>query len=314
MDGTNQTKGDLDVKNDVDVHELERSLRRPRVLFSFLMSVLTGAATIAAMFPLFSVLYMLLQKGGTGLNLSVFTELPPPAMMPGGGFGNAIAGTILIVIIGTAISIPIGVLAAVYTAEFGPETRLTQGVQFSAKVLTGLPSILAGVFAFAAVVAITGNFSAPAGGIALAILMLPTILLTAEDAIKRVPNRMREAAIGMGATRTQVVTKVLLPTAIPGILTGVMLAIARGAGETAPLLFTSLFSDYWISRHKPVFLPHSIHDLMKPTASLAVLIYNYSGSPFDNQIALAWTAALILVTMVLLTNIAGQMLAKRYNR
>jgi phosphate transport system permease protein len=299
---------------EVDLHALERSLRHPRVLFSFVMSFLTGAATIAAMFPLFSVLYMLLEKGAAALNLSVLTELPPPAMMPGGGVGNAIAGTILIVLIGTAISLPIGVLAAIYTAEIGPDTRIAQVVAFAAKVLTGLPSILAGVFAFAAVVAVTGGFSAPAGGIALALLMLPTILLTAEDAIKRVPTRMREAAIGMGATRTQVVTKILLPTAIPGILTGVMLAIARGAGETAPLLFTSLFSEYWISRNTPVFLPHSFADLMKPTASLAVLIYNYSGSPFDNQIALAWTAALILVAMVLITNIAGQLVAKRYNR
>jgi phosphate transport system permease protein len=266
------------------------------------------------MFPLFSVLYMLLRKGGADLNLETLTQLPPPAMMPGGGVGNAIAGTILIVFIATAISVPIGILGAIYTAEFGPETMITTAVDFAAKVLTGLPSILAGVFAFAAFVMLTGGFSAPAAGVALALLMLPTILLTAEDAIKRVPSRMREAVIGMGATRSQVVTKVLLPTALPGILTGVMLAIARAAGETAPLLFTSLFSEYWISRRSPAFLPHSINDLMKPTASLAVLIYNYSGSPFDNQIALAWTAALILVTMVLITNIAGQSLASRYNR
>jgi phosphate transport system permease protein len=304
------------VKSDSEVNlpELERSLRQPRVLFSFVMSVLTGAATIAAMVPLFSVLYMLLQKGGENLNLGVLTQLPPPAMMPGGGVGNAIAGTIVIVLIATAISVPIGILAAVYCAEFGPDTRITQVVEFAAKVLTGLPSILAGVFAFAAIVVLTGGFSAYAGGVGLALLMLPTILLTAEDAIKRVPSRMREAAIGMGATPTQVVTKVLLPTAVPGILTGVMLAIARAAGETAPLLFTSLFSEYWISRSRPLFLPHSLRDLMKPTASLAVLIYNYSGSPFDNQIALAWTAALILVAMVLVTNIAGQLLAKRYAR
>ena len=299
---------------EIDLGELERSLRRPRVLFSFTMSVLTGAATIAAMFPLFSVLYMLLRKGGANLNLDTLTQLPPPAMMPGGGIGNAIAGTVLIVFIATAISVPIGILGAIYTAEFGPDTMITQAVDFAAKVLTGLPSILAGVFAFAAFVMLTGGFSAPAAGVALALLMLPTILLTAEDAIKRVPSRMREAVIGMGATRTQVVTKVLLPTAVPGILTGVMLAIARAAGETAPLLFTSLFSEYWISRKSPAFIPHSINDLMKPTASLAVLIYNYSGSPFDNQIALAWTAALILVTMVLVTNIAGQSLASRYSR
>jgi len=299
---------------EINLSDLERSLRRPRVLFSAVMSLLTGAATVAAMVPLFSVLYMLIRKGAADLSMSTLTQLPPPAMMPGGGIGNAIAGTILIVLIATAISVPIGIFGAIYTSEFGPDTMIAQAVDFAAKVLTGLPSILAGVFAFAAFVMLTGGFSAPAAGIALTLLMLPTILLTAEDAIKRVPSRMREAVIGMGATRTQVVTKVLLPAALPGILTGVMLAIARAAGETAPLLFTSLFSEYWISRSSPAFIPHSINDLMKPTASLAVLIYNYSGSPFDNQIALAWTAALILVMMVLVTNIAGQLLASRYNR
>jgi phosphate transport system permease protein len=299
---------------EIDLADLERSLRHPRQAFSYVMSVLTGAATIAAMFPLFSVLYLLVKLGAGSLSRTTFTELPPAAMMPGGGFGNAIVGTILIVLIGTIISVPVGVVAAVYTAEFGPETRLTRMVQFAAKVLTGLPSILAGVFAFAAVVITTGGFSAPAGGVALALLMMPTILLTAEDALKRVPNRMREAAIGMGATRSQVVTSVLLPTALPGILTGIMLAIARAVGETAPLLFTSLFSQFWASRTSPMFLPKSIGDLMKPTASLAVLIYNFSGSPFDNQIALAWTAALVLVMMVLIINVAGQNLARRYNR
>ena len=133
--------------------------------------------------------------------------------------------------------------------------------------------------------------------------MMPTILLTAEEAIKRVPPRMREAAVGMGATPTQVVTKVIVPTALPGILTGVMLAVARAAGETAPLLFTALFSDFWMSRTAPNFLPKTLGDLMKPTASLAVLIYNFSGSPFDNQIAMAWSAALTLVVIVLVTNL-----------
>jgi len=179
-------------------------------------------------------------------------------------------------------------------------------------VLTGLPSILAGVFAFATVVVVTGGFSAPAGGAALALLMLPTIMLTAEEAIKRVPSRMREAAIGMGATPTQVVTKVILPTAFPGILTGVRLALARAAGETAPLLFTSLFSEFWISRTQPYFLPKTVADLMKPTASLAVLIYNFSGSPFENQIAMAWTAALTLVVLVLVLNFIGHSISKRY--
>jgi len=232
-------------------------------------------------------------------------------MATGGGFGNAIVGTFVIVSVATFISIPLGVFAAIYITEFGPDTQTAKGVRFAATVLTGLPSILAGVFSFAVVVLATGGFSAPAAGVALALLMVPTILLTAEEAIKRVPPKMREAAVGMGATPTQVVARVVVPTALPGILTGIMLAIARAAGETAPLLFTALFSEFWMSRSFPQFLPKTVGDFMKPTASLAVMIYNYSGSPFDNQIAMAWSAALALVVLVLLTNIAGQVLAKR---
>ncbi len=295
----------------IDMQSLEWSLRQPRSLFSYAMSLLTGAATFAALVPLFSVLYLLIVRGGAHLGLAIFRELPPAALMPGGGFGNAVIGTIVVVAIAAAVSVPSGILAAIYVAEFGAGTRLAGAVQFAAKVLTGLPSILAGVFAFAAVVMTTGGFSAPAGGVALALLMLPTVLLTAEEAIKRVPSRMREAAIGMGATRAQVVTKVVLPTAAPGILTGVMLAVARAAGETAPLLFTALFSEFWISNSSPQALPHAMRDLMKPTASLAVLIYNFSGSPFDNQIELAWTAALVLVMLVLVVNLLGQTLTSR---
>jgi len=294
-----------------DFSDLERSLRRPRSLFSWVMSVLTGAMTFAALVPLFSVLYLLITRGGKQLGLATFSELPPAALMPGGGFGNAIVGTIVMVGIAAVISVPFGILAAIFIAEFGPDSRTADAVRFCAKVLTGLPSILAGVFAYAAVVVLTGGFSAPAGGVALAILMLPTVLLTAEEALKRVPPKMREAAIGMGATPAQVVLRVVLPTAMPGVATGVMLAVARAAGETAPLLFTALFSDYWISRSAPEFLPKTLGELMKPTASLAVLIYNFSGSPFDNQIDLAWAAALVLVAIVLLVNIAGRALSRR---
>ncbi len=299
------------VTSEVDLESLERSLRRPRTLLSFTLSALTGLATFAALFPLFSVLYMLAKQGLAGLSLATLSELPPAAMAPGGGIGNAIVGTFVVVAIASVISVPLGILAAIYIVEFGPETRIAAAVRFAAKVLTGLPSILAGVFAFAVVVATTGEFSAPAGGVALALLMVPTVLLTAEEAIKRVPARMREAAIGMGATPTQVVTQVIVPTGAPAILTGVMLAVARAAGETAPLLFTALFSNYWMSTTHPLFLPKTMGDLMRPTASLAVLIYNFSGSPFDNQIALAWTAALVLVVIVLVFNVIGQSLAGR---
>jgi phosphate transport system permease protein len=296
---------------EIDPAVLERSLRRPRALFSFAMSLLTTLATLSALLPLFSVLFLLIKRGSAAISLATLGELPPAAMALGGGFGNAIVGTLVIVAIATLISVPFGILAAVYIAEFGAESRVAKAVRFAAKILTGLPSILAGVFAFATVVVLTGGFSAPAGGVALSLLMIPTVLLTAEEAIKRVPARMREAAIGMGATPTQVVLKVTLPTAFSGILTGVMLAVARAAGETAPLLFTSLFSDFWMSRTFPNFIPKTLSDLMKPTASLAVLIYNFSGSPFENQIALAWSAALVLVVLVLAANLVGQSIARR---
>jgi len=306
-----KARGPFATADTINLLQLERSLRQPRTLLNALMSGLTTVLTLAALFPLFSVLYLLALRGGKQLGLAVFTELPPAAMTVGGGFGNAIVGTLVIVSIAAAISVPFGIIAAVFLAEFGPATRTALVVRFAAKVLTGLPSILAGVFAFAAVVMISGGFSAPAGGIALALLMLPTIILTAEEAIKMVPAKMREAAIGMGTTPTQLVWRILLPTASPGILTGVMLAVARAAGETAPLLFTAVFSEFWMSRSFPEFLPKAVGDLMKPTPSLAVLIYNFSSSPFDNQIELAWAAALVLVVMVLVVNLAGQALSRR---
>jgi phosphate transport system permease protein len=304
-------RGPFAAADTINLLELERSLRQPRTLLNLLLSGLTTVLTLTALFPLFSVLYLLAVRGGKQLGLALLTELPPAAMMTGGGFGNAIVGTVIIVGIAALISVPFGIFAAVYLAEFGPTTRTALAVRFAAKVLTGLPSILAGVFAFATIVMATGGFSAPAGGIALALLMLPTIILTAEEAIKMVPGKMREAAIGMGATPFQLVWRVLLPTASPGILTGVMLAVARAAGETAPLLFTAVFSEFWMSRSFPEFLPKTLADLMKPTPSLAVLIYNFSSSPFDNQIEFAWAAALVLVVLVLVFNLAGQALSRR---
>jgi phosphate transport system permease protein len=224
--------------------------------------------------------------------------------MIGGGIGNALVGTFIVVGIATALSVPIGILAAVYLVEFGDETRTAAAVRFAAKVLTGLPSILAGIFAYTLVVLTTQKFSAFAAGAALALLMLPIILLTAEEAIRSVPQKMREAAYGMGATKTQVVLQIVLPTARPGLLTGVMLAVARAAGETAPLLFTALFSDYWWSGR-----------LFEPTPSLAVLIYDFSSSPFPNQIEIAWAASLVLVVIVLALNLTAQVLSARmHNR
>lgn len=284
--------------------QLERSLHEPRSLLSALLSLGTAVATLIACVPLFSVLLMLLWRGGAKFSWQLFVELPPTAFEEGGGFGHAILGTLVMVGIAALISIPFGILAAVFLAEFAPESKTAAAVRFCAKTLTGLPSILAGVFAYAAVVLLTGTYSAPAGGIALALLMIPTVMLTAEEAMKMVPTRMKEAAIGMGCTQSQMVWRVVLPTALPGMLTGVMLAVARASGETAPLLFTALFSNFWIVQDGKAAV-------MEPTASLAVLIYNFSGMPFENQTEMAWAAALVLVLLVLVINITGQVLSRR---
>lgn len=288
----------------VDFEELEHSLYRPRTLLNVILSLIVTAMTLVALIPLFAVLFMLAWRGGQRLSLALFTQLPPAPLEQGGGFGNAIIGTLIMVGIATLLTVPLGVLTGMYLAQAKGETKLASAVRFSAKVLTGFPSILAGVFAYGAIVLTTGGYSAIAGGIALSILMLPTIILTSESAIAMVPAKMKEASIGLGATTTQTALMVLLPTAMPGILTGVMLAIARAAGETAPLLFTALFSNYWLVSRGHL-------NLMQPTASLAVLIYNFSGMPFKNQVELAWAAAFVLVALVLVTNLIGQSFSRR---
>lgn len=277
---------------------LERQRLEPRALRSALLTLLTWGMALLASVPLFSVIYMLVIEGGARLDFEALTALPPAGFEDGGGFGNAIVGTVVMVGIAAAISIPCGVLAAIYLSILGPETRVASAARFLAKTLTGLPSILAGVFAYASVVLLMGSYSAIAGGIALSVLMLPTVVLTAEEAMKQVPQRMKNAAFGMGCTRSQVVWKVILPTGLPGILTGVMLAVAGAAGESAPLLFTALFSNYYLE------------GVAEPTASLSILIYHFSAMPFDNQISLAWAASLVLVMIVLVLNILARLVSQ----
>lgn len=284
--------------NELRKPSFEKNPYERRALQSYVLSALTVGMALLACFPLFSVILMLLYRGGQRLALTVFYSLPPTAFEDGGGFGNAILGTLFMVGLAGLISIPFGILAAIFLAELGPHRKLSQAARFCAKTLTGLPSILAGVFAYASVVLVMGHYSAWAGGIALSLLMIPIVMLTAEEAIKMVPRGMKEAAYGMGCTPAQAMMKVSLPVAMPGIITGVFLAVARAAGETAPLLFTALFSDYWL-------------EVNQPTASLAVLIYNYSGSPFANLIELAWSASLVLVLLVLVLNIASRLIGQR---
>jgi phosphate transport system permease protein len=255
------------------------------------------AAAVIALVPLGSVLYYVTVRGIGGVNLDFFTELPKPVGESGGGMANAIVGTLKLVFLACAIGIPPGVLAGVYLAEFG-HSRFGQLVRFSADVMSGVPSITVGIFVYSLVVLQTKQFSALAGGIALAVLMLPTVTRTTEELLKLVPESLREAALGLGLPKWRATLRVMLRTAAPGIATGVMLAVARVAGETAPLLFTAFNNRFWSS------------GLNEPTASLPVNIYTYAVSPYEEWHRQAWAAALVLLLMVLILNISARLLVR----
>jgi phosphate transport system permease protein len=278
-----------------------------RQLFGKVMTGLVFACVAISIIPLASILYMVIANGLGGFSPAVFTQLPPVGQGAGvpeasiqvGGFRNAIVGTLLTCAIGAIISVPFGILTAIYTIEFGQGNWISQFVRFCTNVLSGVPSIIAGLFAYGIVVLLTGGFSAIAGGAALSVLMLPTIIRTAEEGLKSVPKATRLAAIGIGATNFQTVFKIVLPASMPFIATGVTLAIARAAGETAPLLFTCLFNQY------------DIKGLWEPTATLSVLIYNFAISPYPNQQKLAWVAALLIVVMILSISIMARIVSRR---
>ncbi|MGC3989207.1 MAG: phosphate ABC transporter permease PstA [Chthoniobacteraceae bacterium] len=266
-----------------------------RLLFNQLMSGLCILLALATFIPLGSILWLVISKGVQHLRWDTFTTLAPAPGMAGNGLGNAILGTGLLVGLAIAISAPLGILSAVYICEYGRNTWLAGAVRFTAKLLTGIPSIICGVFAYAVIVVTTEKFSALAGAIALGVLALPTILLTSEQALLGVSKSFREASFGLGATNFQTIWRIILPEAFPAMMTGIMLAVARAAGETAPVLFTALFNNFWNT------------NIWKPTATLSVLIYNFSTMPYPEQIALAWTASLVLVGLVTVTNIFSQL-------
>lgn len=252
------------------------------------------AATLLAVVPLVSILGYVAAKGLAGLDLAFFTELPKPVGEVGGGMANAFVGTLELVALASAIGIPVGVMAGIYLAELGG-SKLASAVRFCADVLSGVPSITIGIFVYTIVVLSMGRFSALAGGIALGLLMLPTITRTTEELLRLVPDSLREAALALGVPRWKTTLKVVLRSAAPGVATGVMLAIARIAGETAPLLFTALNNQFWSTR------------LDQPIASMPVQIYTYAVAPYDDWHAKAWAAALVLVAMVLVLNVTARL-------
>ncbi|MDD5543016.1 MAG: phosphate ABC transporter permease PstA [Acidobacteriia bacterium] len=261
--------------------------RRIKNTCVFLVTVLCALLAVSV---LVFILGYLLWHGGTALNWAFFTQLPKPVGESGGGIANAIVGSASLILIAAAIGIPIGFLGAIYLVEYGG-TKFNFLVRYAADLLNGVPSIVVGVFAYTAVVLHTHHFSAWAGGFALGLMMIPTTLRGTEEILRLVPLELREAAAALGAPHWKIIFTVVIPVAARGILTGIMLAVARIAGETAPLLFTSFGNQFW-SR-----------GLNEPTASLPVQIYTYAISPYDDWHRQAWAAGLVLLMGVLLTNI-----------
>jgi len=278
----------------------EKTMARHRRFTGKFLTILTMVFAAVIIVPLMWVLFGVFQKGAASLTFpDIFTQLPPAPGLSGGGFGHAIVGTLMTLGIGAMISVPFGVIAAVYLAEFGRGTKLAYLVKFSCNVLTGVPAILCGLFAYSIVVRPMGSFSAFSGGVALAVLMLPIIIRATEEALLLVPNEMRLAATGIGATRFQTVVQIILPAALTPIVTGVVLAVARAAGEAAPLLFTSFNNNFWSN------------NIWEPTSTLPVLIYFFSIIPYKASQSLAWAAALVLLAIVLTFSILARYFSRK---
>ena len=272
-----------------------------RVLRRWFSNAMVGVmvgAVIVAVLPLLFILLNLLVKGAGSLSLAFFTRPPVPAGETGGGVANAIVGTLIIVGMASLLGLPLGIAAGVFCAEF-PGARLAKVTRFVADVMNGTPSIVVGVFAWALIVARTKQFSALAGSSALAMIMVPMVMRTTEELIKLVPNSLREAALALGYSRWRTSTAVILRTALPGIVTGSLLAVARVAGETAPLLFTALGSQFMSFR------------VTEPMAALPLTVFNYAIGPYEEWHRYAWATALVLILVVLFLSIAARLATRR---
>jgi phosphate transport system permease protein len=263
--------------------------RHRRTVANHLASAVAVISTIIVVAPLVAIFAYLLFKGASSLNLNFFTKVPVPVGETGGGMANAIVGSAVLLGISSVLGVPIGIGAGVYLSEFGRGTRLANMVRFTADVLNGVPSIVMGIAAYSLVVLPQKHFSALSGGVALAIMMVPTITRTTEEMLLMVPHAVREAALGLGVPNWRSVLSITLKTASPGIITGCMLAFARVAGETAPLLFTAFGSSFWSA------------DISQPIAALPLQIYVYAISPYDDWHRLAWAGALVLILLIVIS-------------
>lgn len=261
------------------------------------MVAATFFCAIAAIVPLISILIYLISKGLGSINLDFFTHLPKPVGEEGGGMANAIAGTLLLVGMACLWAIPVGVLGGIYVAEFG-NRKLGSIIRFTADVLTGVPSIVIGIFAYTLLVLPMKSFSAISGAFALGFMLIPTVLRTTEEMVKLVPTTLREAALALGISRFRTTFSIVLKTAMSGIMTGILLAIARVAGETAPLLFTAFGNRWWS------------HSLNEPIAALPLQIFAYAIAPYDDWHRQAWAGALVLIAIVFGLTLTSRLLTK----
>jgi phosphate transport system permease protein len=274
---------------------------RWRRAVSHAILMLCGLSVLVALVPLALVLFYVLTQGVTSLSLSFFTEMPKPVGELGGGMANSIVGSIIVTLFGAVFAIPIGIMSGVYAAEYAG-TRLANAVRFAADTLNGVPSIVIGVFVYSVAVLPFRRFSAIAGGLALGIMMIPLIMRTTEELLRLVPSTLREGALALGATRARAVFTVVVPAALPGILTGILLALARIAGETAPLLFTALNNRFFTT------------DVRQPISTLTVQVFTYATGPYEDWHRQAWAGALVLVSMVLVCSLLARIATARMER
>jgi phosphate transport system permease protein len=269
-----------------------------RKSLNYVMLTLTGVAAFSVVSVLFLILGYLIWNGGTSLSLNFFTQLPKPVGETGGGMANAIVGSLKLLFLAAVMGLPVGLLAGVYLAEFGGKT-FSFVVRYTTDLLNGVPSIVIGIFAYSLVVLPVKHFSALAGGVALGIMVIPITVRSTEEFLRAVPGNMREAAMALGASKWKTIATVVLPAASGGILTGMLLALARVAGETAPLLFTAFGNRFWSQGWG------------QPIASLPVMIYTYAVAPYDDWHRQAWAAGLVLLALVLVSNLGARFILAR---